>query len=226
MGTPTASALAAAGRFLLDNQPTEKDYILLATDGGPGCNAYANTPSYYNECICLSAACFENLNCLDDSRTETIVRGLAQQGIETMVLGITIGLPAEGGNCTSNYDCSSAQGCVNYRCQDALRPTLSRLAVAGGTAVNNTYFEVTNLNELQASIQTIAGSIRSCVFDLEAFGVFGNDLVLYIDDVLIPNDPTRQNGWYAEDNVLTLYGTACSAIRDGRAHSISAQCAQ
>lgn len=226
MGTPTASALAAAGRFMLDNQPTSNDYILLATDGGPGCNANAGTPYYYNECICLSDTCFDNLNCLDDARTEVIVRGLAQQGIKTMVLGITIGLPAEGSSCSSNYSCSSAQGCVDNQCQDALRPTLSRLALAGGAAVNDTYFEVTDLNDLQATIQTIAGSVRSCSFDLESFGAFGNELELYIDNVLIDNDPSRQNGWYAENNVLTLYGTACSAIRDGRAHSISAQCAE
>jgi hypothetical protein len=226
MGTPTASALAAAGRFLLDHQPTSNDYILLATDGGPGCNAYASTPTYYNECICLSNTCFDNLNCLDDNRTEVIVRGLAQQGIKTMVLGITIGLPAEGSSCSSNYSCSSAQGCVDNQCQDALRPTLSRLALAGGAAVDDTYFEVTNLNDLQATIQTIAGSVRSCTFDLESFGVVGNDLVLYIDDMRIDNDPNRQNGWYAEDNLLTLYGNACTSIRDGRAHTISAQCAE
>ena len=108
MGPPTASALAAAGRFLLDHQPTSNDYILLATDGGPGRNAYASMPTYYNECISLSNSCFDHVNCLDENRTELIVRGLAQQGIKTMVLGITIGLPAERSSCSSNYSYGSA----------------------------------------------------------------------------------------------------------------------
>ena len=92
--------------------------------------------------------------------------------------------------------------------------------------MKNTYFEVTDLNDLQATIQTIAGSVRSCTFDLESFGVVGNDLVLFIDNMRVENDPNRQNGWYAEDNLLTLYGDACASIRDGRAHTISAQCAE
>ena len=48
----------------------------------------------------------------------------------------------------------------------------------------------------------MAGSIRPCSFDLEDLGEFGNDLQLVIDGMVIPNDPNRENGWYAEDNVL------------------------
>ena len=114
---------------------------------------------------------------------------------------------------------------MNNQCQDALRPTLNRLAAAGGASEDGTYFEVSNLDQLQAGIQMVAGSVRSCSFDLEALGEFGNRLLIYIDGELVPNDPSRQDGWYAEDNVLTLYGSACAGIRDGRAHSISAQCA-
>ena len=225
MGTPTASAIAAAGRFLLDNEPSENDYLLLATDGGPGCNAYAEDIGHYLDCVCLSDTCFENRNCLDAQRTETLIGGLAQSGIKTMVLGITIGIAGGGQTCTNSRSCGAAQACVNNQCQDALRPTLNRLAAAGGASEDGTYFEVSNLDQLQAGIQMVAGSVRSCSFDLEALGEFGNRLLIYIDGELVPNDPSRQDGWYAEDNVLTLYGSACAGIRDGRAHSISAQCA-
>ena len=235
-GTPTASAVAAAGRFFIEN-PSPNDYILLATDGGPGCNLYENEPTRYSNCVCLSNTCTENLNCLDDDRTVQVVQGLYQEGIETMVLGITIGLPRETEGCYGHYACGAGQACSCVdnggcgpsnvgTCEDILRPTLSRLAVAGGRDNNGSYFEVTNLDELAASVQAVAGSIRPCSFDLEALGDFGNDLQLTIDGMVIPNDPDRQNGWYAEEGVLTLYGSACAAIRDGRAHTISAQCLQ
>ena len=234
-GTPTASALGAAGRFFIDN-PSENDYILLATDGGPGCNAFANEPSRHDDCVCLSSFCWENINCLDADRTVRVVQMLNQQGIETMVLGITMSLPAETTGCDEHSDCDSGQACSCVSsgcgpgnvgtCEDQLRPTLSRLAVAGGRDNDGSYFEVTNLAELAASVQRLAGSIRPCSFGLEDLGAFGNDLQLMIDDMVIPNDPSRQNGWYAEDNVLTLYGSACTAIRDGQAHTISAQCLQ
>lgn len=234
-GTPTASALGAAGRFFIDN-PTENDYILLATDGGPGCNPFANDPNLHNNCVCLSSFCAENINCLDADRTVQVVETLNQQGIETMVLGITMSLPAETTGCYGHYACESGQACSCVSsgcgpgnvgtCEDQLRPTLSRLAIAGGRDNDGSYFEVTNLTELAASVQRVAGSIRPCSFDLEDLGAFGNDLQLMIDGMVIPNDPSRQNGWYAEDNVLTLYGSACTAIRDGQAHTISAQCLQ
>jgi len=234
-GTPTASALAAAGRFFIEN-PSPNDYILLATDGGPGCNLFENQPNRYSNCVCLSTTCTENLNCLDDDRTVQVVQGLYNEGIETMVLGITIGLPREIEGCYGHYACGAGQACSCVdtgcgpsnvgTCGDILRPTLSRLAVAGGRDNNGSYFEVTNLDELAASVQAVAGSVRPCSFDLEDLGNFGNDLQLTIDGMVVPNDPNRQNGWYAENGVLTLYGGACAAIRDGRAHTISAQCLQ
>ena len=57
LATPTYSALDAAGRSLAQN-PSGNDYILLATDGGPGCNFNMN----YNTCECLNHACLLGLS--------------------------------------------------------------------------------------------------------------------------------------------------------------------
>ena len=136
-GTPTASALAAAGRFFIEN-PSENDYILLATDGGPGCNNFENEPNRHSNCVCLSSTCLSNDNCLDDVRTVQLVENLNRQGIETMVLGITIGIPPEQVGCYGHYSCDAGQtcscvengGCSAGNVVRAYAPH-SRLAVAG-----------------------------------------------------------------------------------------------
>ena len=87
-GTPTASALEAAGQALSE-RPTPSDFIVLATDGGPGCNQRLDPQA----CTCLNASCvlFDMAeNCLDDARTiETVRRLREDSGIQTFVLGLT-----------------------------------------------------------------------------------------------------------------------------------------
>jgi hypothetical protein len=96
-GTPTAAALASALNYFTVGAGAAiqgQKYVLLATDGGPNCNA-DNT--------CDAAHCTQNLdgqcasgnccaksaqNCLDDTSVVTQIKGLADAGVSTFVVGI------------------------------------------------------------------------------------------------------------------------------------------
>jgi hypothetical protein len=96
-GTPTAAALASALNYFTVGAGAAiqgQKYVLLATDGGPNCNA-DNT--------CDAAHCTQNLdgqcasgnccaksaqNCLDDVNVVTQIKGLADAGVSTFVVGI------------------------------------------------------------------------------------------------------------------------------------------
>ena len=102
-GTPTADALAhslayfttGSGRTLAGTS-----YVLLATDGGPNCNAditcdestcTANIEDPMNTMLCGGSCCDAMLeplaptNCLDEARTVDQVEALADEGISTSI---------------------------------------------------------------------------------------------------------------------------------------------
>ena len=237
-GTPTATAIQAAGDHLLES-PTGADYILLVTDGAPNCNAFSNEPNRHASCVCTTTSCFlfeDNYNCLDSERTTQLIARYAQEGIKTIVVGITVDPPSISSiPCPGNRTCGNAQSCAcdtgngcpgstTGQCEDELRPTLRAFAQAGGASNNGSFFEVSNIDDIQNVITSTAASVRPCTFDLDDIANVNSALTVTIDGTEIPNDPNRSNGWYAENGVLTLYGNACASIRDGRAHAIAATC--
>jgi hypothetical protein len=201
-GTPMASALEAAGAALLAN-PTGNDYILLATDGGPGCNFALD----HTRCPCLNGGtCVvweRPQNCLDDARTVAVVEDLARRGINTFVLGI-----------------------IDDGFTDDVRPlvhqTLNRMAVAGGTAINGRHFEVGSLDEMRRQLAATAGGLVPCVYDLQELAAHADQVTVSIDGQVVPRDPV--NGWDLVDGVLVLNGRACASLRDGGAHEVLAAC--
>ncbi len=201
-GTPMASALEAAGAALMEN-PTGNDFILLATDGGPGCNFELD----HTRCPCLNGGtCVvweRPQNCLDDSRTVAVVESLARRGISTFVLGI-----------------------VDDGFSDDVRPlvhqTLNRMAVAGRTAVDGRHFEIGSLPELRRQLAATAGGLVPCVYDLEALAEHVDEITVSIDGQEVARDPV--NGWDFRDGQLVLNGRACASLRDGRAHEVLADC--
>lgn len=201
-GTPMASALQAAGEALMEN-PTGNDYILLATDGGPGCNFGLD----HTRCPCLTGGtCVvweRPQNCLDDARTVEVVETLARSGISTFVLGI-----------------------VDDGFTDDVRPlvhqTLNRMAVAGGTAVDGRHFEIGSLPELRRQLAATAGGLVPCVYDLEQLVDHVERINVSIDGMPVARDPV--NGWDFVDGQLVLNGRACTSLRDGRAHEVLADC--
>jgi len=224
MGTPTASALQTAADVLLQN-PTGNDYILLATDGGPGCNNQLRP----RDCVCNTGSnctLFEAPhNCLDDARTIELIGTLAGQGIKTMVLGITRGQNAEGNRCEQNGHCPpGGQACINGSCRNQLNRVLDEMAVAGQTAVNGHHFEVTDLAQLEGQVAAAAGSVAPCIYDLGALAGEAHRLAVAIDGMPINRDPNHGNGWDVSGDSIEFYGAAGATLRDGRAHEIAASC--
>ncbi len=222
LGTPTAQALQSAGEALA-RAPTPHDYILLATDGGPGCNLALDDQS----CVCLVPASCRNerltQNCLDDQRTIQVIGDLNRQGIRTVVLGITIGLPDEAqNNCPEDWACLAGQGCVDGTCFDRIRPTLNAMAQAGGAAPDGLYLEVGQLEDLRGALRAAAGSFVPCVYDLGDLAAHVDRLVVSIDGQPIQRDPV--DGWGVADGQLEFFGAACRTLRDGRGHEIRATC--
>jgi len=105
-GTPTADALGRALDYFTTGAGTDLEgtnYVLLATDGGPNCNADLRCDE--NSCTinlenpmasmgCMGSCCDPMLdpagptNCLDEDRTVRRVEALADAGIRTFVVGI------------------------------------------------------------------------------------------------------------------------------------------
>lgn len=197
LATPTYSALDAAGRSLRQN-PSGNDYILLATDGGPGCNFNMN----YNTCECLNHACLLGLPemCLDNQRTVNKVQQLADEGIKTMVLGI-----------------------ASDEFMPAARSVLDGMAVAGGTAQNGRHMEVGRVDELERALTAAAGQLAPCTYELGELADHSDDLNVTIDGQQIQRDESGRNGWDVDGTELEFYGEACNRLRDGRAHRIGAE---
>jgi Mg-chelatase subunit ChlD len=105
-GTPTADALAQALAYFQKGAGSTlegKSYVLLATDGGPDCNAdltcdvdscTINLENPMTTSACGGSCCDAALDpkgpesCVDEARTVSAVKALAKAGIKTFVVGI------------------------------------------------------------------------------------------------------------------------------------------
>jgi Mg-chelatase subunit ChlD len=191
-GTPTASSLRLAGDLMISSNPEGPNFILLATDGGPGCNATLHWP----ECTCIpGAVCPPDNNCLDDVRTLSIVEDLYEQNISTFVIGIP------GSELVSDL--------------------LDAMAVAGGTDIEGEHYAVDADSDILMAMTEIGGSVVPCRYELDEAPSDPEMIVLSIDGVEILRDITHEDGWDISDEIyIDLYGSACTQIRDGGSHSI------
>ena len=226
-GTPTHSALQEAARALTSqgNQSSEK-IIILVTDGLPGCNFDIDP----QECTCLTSAPFHcevgNFSgmCLDDNQTIQEVSRLAGLGIKTIVVGITIGSPPES-SCLPDGGCAyGGQSCIGGRCINLAPSVLSAMAQAGGDPSGN-YYSIEDVANIESQVTLAAASVAPCIFDIQNIpeSVY-EQLVVYLDGMVVPRDESRMNGWWANRGVLEFYGSACDTIRDGMSHRIAARC--
>jgi Mg-chelatase subunit ChlD len=192
-GTPTALTLNAAGDALRRVNPGGENWVLLATDGGPGCNLGLGPG-----CRCIPDASCDGQpgNCLDDERTLQAVRALRARGIKTLVIGI----PGTEG----------------------VSDLLDQMAVEGGTDAEGRHQAVDDLNLLLATLRASVGAVVPCTFTYAEAPEDLSRVRLSIDGEIVPRDPTHVDGWDVETGLLTLYGTACERIRDGVIHTIEA----
>lgn len=134
-GTPTAEALMRA-KSHLESLPSTRKAVILATDGGPGCNDNLDWSSC--ECIEGSMCTGFSANCLDDVRTLNAVNLLRQASLPTYVVGIP-----------------------GSESVDAL---LDRMAVAGGTDLNGEHLAVSSELSLADAFAEIAVNWSPCSY--------------------------------------------------------------
>jgi Mg-chelatase subunit ChlD len=193
-GTPTALSLNTAGDELRAQNPGGENWVLLATDGGPGCN-FDLGPG----CRCIPGYFCDGFpgNCLDDERTVHAVRALRARGIKTIVVGI----PGT----------------------EEVRDLLDVMAVEGGTDVDGRHHVVDDLDGLLATLRSTVGAVVPCQFTFRDPPQDLDGLQILVDGVVVPRDRSHVEGWDLETELLTLYGGACDALRDGEAHVIEAE---
>jgi hypothetical protein len=206
-GTPTAATLSALAPGL--QALTGKTYVILATDGGPNCDA--NTSCDVSACIpnieSSAPGCTPNAppnccasepqNCLDTGPSVAAVQALASAGIPTYVIGVPGSGPYGG--------------------------VLDQMAIAGGTAraAEPYYYAVdtTDQTAFAAALSSIAAKITaSCTLQLSAAPPDPSRVNVYLDGAVVPQDPT--NGWTLSGSTVTLVGDTCNRVMTGSALSL------
>ncbi len=189
-GTPTADALRIAAEHVSKIRGVART-LVLATDGAPNCNGDHPT----SPCICTSNdpnACDNDVsNCLDDTRTISTIRDIADnQKVPVYVIGI--------GSLESA----------------AFRKVLDDMAVAGGRAKPTAprYYSATTPAELTSALGSVRDSVGSCTFLTPSAPTDPNAIVVQIDGQSVARDTTRTEGWDWVDQAygtLALFGDAC-----------------
>ncbi|MBN2577078.1 MAG: VWA domain-containing protein [Deltaproteobacteria bacterium] len=215
-GTPTAAALANAYDFFVSGEGqflAGDKYVLLATDGGPNCNA--------NHAPCDATTCTTNLDgqcpapdggappnccelpnnlgvifCVDDQETANQLARLAAAGIKTFV----IGLPGTEAYASYLDAFAAAGGGVNPNAP----PLYFKVDASGGVA------------GLAAVFSSITKElITTCRFQLAADPPDVNLLNVEIDGVPIPQ--LGPDGWVLDTSTspptVVIKGATCEQVQ-------------
>jgi hypothetical protein len=205
-GTPTAATLQALAPALA--KLSGKTYVILATDGGPNCNAAANcdvancqlniestssacTPGGTINC-CADSNYGSSLSCLDSDPTIAAVTAIAKSGIPVYVVGVP--------------------GSAPYAA------LLDELASAGGTARSTEplYYAVntTDRSALTAAIFGIAATITgTCTLTLNDTPPEPDDINVFLDESVLPQ--AGPDGWTLDGKTVTILGRSCQEIQTG-----------
>jgi hypothetical protein len=221
-GTPTAAALARALEYFTNGDGAALDgerYVLLATDGGPNCNADLDCD--IDTCTlnmdgldCGGQNCCDaNLDpagpesCLDEDATVAQVSALADAGVKTFVVGIP-GTRAYG----STLDAMAVAGLAE---NPASPPSYYRVEAMGGSE---------GLAEVLTSITR--GVIRSCRLQLTSTPSdpdYEGLLNVEIDGQDIPQ--AGDDGWFVDRSTspptVVLKGATCERMMTEGAESVS-----
>lgn len=195
--TPTAAALGRSISILSALNPqVGTRAILLATDGGPGCNLSLD----YNTCQCMLTStngnvCVNNeapYLCLDDTGAITATAQVAAAGFPVFVVGI----PGS----------------------ESFAGVLNRMAEAGGTARAGTdqYYKANSTSDISEALTDVVRRIGSCRFDLATTPATVNDITVSIGGQAVQRDVRHEEGYDLVDaNSIELFGSACDAAAEG-----------
>jgi hypothetical protein len=108
-----------------------------------------------------------------------------------------------------------------YQIDPARQAYMNMLAAAGGT---NMYYPVENQDTIITAFQSITKDVVRCEFELGMKPPDPTFVRIEIDEKTIPYNDPGGNGWtLTNDTHVTLQGTACSTLKDGRVHNLNAQ---
>ena len=210
--TPTYAALVQAERLLREVAGEGPRAVILATDGGPNCNASLDG----DRCVCAATVlevgrqeCREDPSlCLDDVRAVAQAEAMAARAVPTYVVGID-------GDRTP-----------------ALVAVLNRLARAGGRAnplsATRAYYAVQRPEDLAAAVSDIGRGLAACTFTADRRPAADARVTLSLRGAAIPQDPAHAEGWDwigAEGASLALFGTACASLGADASPVASVRCA-
>jgi len=215
-GTPTAAALSRAHQYFTEGEGVNlvgDRYVLLATDGGPNCNAFLTceadtcTPNLDGVPQCADGNCCDGAGeyCVDDQSVTAEIEKLRVAGIPTFVVGI----PG-----TEDY--------ADY---------LDAFALAGGVPQqggDRDYFAVsaargvTGLTEVLSTITT--NLVRSCEVLLPTPPPNTGRVNVAIDCQVLRPMEDDGSGWMFDDvanpTSVTVFGPACDRLRSSGARRI------
>ena len=204
-GTPTAATLRGLTPHIAGLPG--KTYVILATDGGPNCDASATCapdmctyniedqqgcpPGGPADC-CSDPKTGGPLACLDAQPTIDAVTALAQAGIPVYVVGVPGSTPYAN--------------------------LLDQVAVAGGTARGSEpqYYAVDTSDQaaLYAAMSKIAARIAgSCILTLNQLPPDPSLLNVFFDGKVVPQ--SGPDGWTLNGTIVTILGASCDAITAG-----------
>jgi hypothetical protein len=197
--TPTAEAVQVAANALLNvRAATTARSLVLATDGGPNCNLILDPRT----CPCIGRRCTTAQMCLDDIRTVSRIKTIADQGIPTYVIGLQ-----EPGETETNA-------------------VLDRMAEAGGRPQMNAkhrYYAATSAAELDAALIAIRDQVGACTFLTASVPDADGTITITADGVVLPYDETGKIGWrwgnrengeiiFAQGTCMTSVGKSLKAV--------------
>jgi hypothetical protein len=206
-GTPTAATIASVTPRL--EALPGKTYVILATDGGPNCNATASCD--YSQCelnienaapgcpaagphdCCADPMFGDATSCLDAQPTVDAVAALAASHIPVYVVGVP--------------------GSAPYA------TLLDQLAQAGGTARATPpgYFAVdtADVAAFTSAIFGIAAAITgTCTLTLDAVPPDSTQVNVFLDEQVLPQ--AGADGWTLSGQTVTLLGGSCQKVLAGQ----------
>ncbi|MGH7282302.1 MAG: vWA domain-containing protein [Polyangiaceae bacterium] len=199
-GTPTALAIQYAATDLQSlRTATSARALVLATDGSLNCDDNLDGLT----CTCTAppdprsgfSPCRDphdgQEDCLDDKATEAAISTYTSQGIPTYVIGIESTADAQ------------------------FESVLSAMAIAGGRpqAGPTPYYEARSSADLNAAVSSIRDSVASCTYLTTSVPDTDGSIIVTLDGVTLPFDPTHTNGWDWSDKAngeILLSGAACT----------------
>jgi hypothetical protein len=203
-GTPTATTLTSLLPRL--KSLPGKTYVILATDGGPNCNANANCGA--DQCTfniestvgcsptgpncCTDPYTGAGKACLDSQPTIDAVAAIAAVGIPVYVVGVPGSAPYAN--------------------------LLDKLALAGGTARGSEpqYYAIDTADQtvFQSVLSTIAAKITgTCTLTLDNVPPEPGRVNVFFDERVLPQ--SGPDGWVLNGSEVTILGASCQKILAG-----------